>query len=423
MRLAGRIFLLALGVNGCASHSSLDTPISDPAALSRLEPEPAVLPPPDPLRELFLQVAAARGLEPGPTPAVVALPARQLARRALEQFAQDVPEGVRRAQAQLLARLELVPPDFDLSEALESAWLGQLQALYVGTPPTLFVDRALSGAARRRALAHELVHTLQDQRHGLLRRLAYEAEGWDRQSALHALAEADALAVVEHLGGSAARQSAGFEPETPSADVPGVIACSLAAPYLDARARVNELLASGGFAALDALFDDPPRSTHQLLHPGEPAGSPSAEPALLPPGSDWSVTYHDVLGEQSLRCVLEQWVSDAVAATLAGGWAADRVSSFAGGGESAIVWELTFDRPTRAADVAQLLVAHLDLRPASGRASAPVAEWSCGAQSDSGVVGVLRRGVRVVFASLSVPVPGGCVSLERWIRGTRFGPA
>src|SRR3954469_21382696 len=110
MRLAGRIFLPALGVNGCASHSSLDTPISDPAALSRLEPEPAVLPPPDPLRELFLQVAAARGLEPGPTPAVVALPARQLARRALEQFAQDVPEGVRRAQAQLLGRLELVPP-------------------------------------------------------------------------------------------------------------------------------------------------------------------------------------------------------------------------------------------------------------------------------------------------------------------------
>ena len=417
MRLVGRTLLLALGASGCSSHSSLDTPISDPAALSRLEPEPAAPPPPDPLRELFLQVAAARGLEPGPTPAVVALPARQLARRALEQFAQDVPEGVRRAQAQLLARLELVPGDFDLSAALESAWVGQLQALYVGTPPTLFVDRALSGVARRRALAHELVHTLQDQRHGLSRRFAYEPDGWDRQSALHALAEADALAVVEQLGGSAAGESAAFEPEA-SAQVPGVIACSLAAPYLDARARVSELLASGGFAALDALFVDPPRSTHQLLHPGEPAGSPSAEPALLAPGSDWSATYHDVLGEQSLRCVLEQWVSDAEAATLAGSWAADRVSSFAGGGETAIVWELTFDRPARAADVAQLLVAHLDLRPASGRASAPVSEWNCGAHSDSGVVGVLRRGVRVVFASLSVPVSGGCVSLEKWIRGT-----
>jgi hypothetical protein len=421
MRLAGRIVLLALGA-GCASRPRLlDTPISDPAALSRMELEPAPPPPPDPLRELFLEVAAVRGLEPGPTPPVVALPARELAQRALQQFTEDVPEAARRAQAQLLARLELVPGDFELSAALESSFGERLQAFYVGTPPTLFVDRALGGALRRRALAHEFVHALQDQRHALVRRLAYEPDGWDRQSALHALAEADALAVLERLPGAEASEAAALEARAPSGAVPGVIVCSLAAPYLDARARVSELLAQGGFAAVDALFRDPPRSTHQLLHPGGPAANGSGEPAFPAPGSDWRAVYRDVLGEQSLRCVLEQWVSDSLAATLAGGWAADRVSSFTGGGETAIVWELTFDLPARAADVAQLLVAHLDLRPASGRASAPGSEWICGAHSDTGVVGVLRRGARLVFASLSVPVSGGCVSLERWIRGTGPG--
>ncbi|MEO8183495.1 MAG: hypothetical protein ABI895_32075 [Deltaproteobacteria bacterium] len=412
---------LSLAVCACAARASLDTPISDPAAARRPEPEPAPPPAPDPLRELWLQVARVRGLEPGPLPALVALPARQLARRAREQVSRDVPEAVRRAQAHLLWRLGLVPADFDLSVTLESTFVGQLQAFYVGTPPTVFVDRALGGAARQRALAHELVHALQDQRHALSRRLAYEPDGWDRQSALHALAEADALAVVERLGGAETTDRAAIEPASPAA-VPGVIACSLAAPYLDARARVSELLASGGFAAVDALLENPPPGTHQLLHPGEPAVSGGAEPPFRAPGSDWSAVYGDVLGEQSLRCVLTEWASESVAVELAGSWVADRVSCFVNGASIALVWELTFAQRTRASEVARLLLTHLDLRRAPGRTSAPPPEWLCGAHSDTGVVGVLQRGARLVFASQSgVPVSGGCVSLESWVRGTRPG--
>jgi len=411
---------LSLAVCACAAPVSLATPISDPAAARRLEPEPELLPAPDPLRELWLQVAQLRGLPPGPLPALVALPARRLARRAREQVSLDVPDAVRRAQAHLLWRLELVPADFDLAVTLESAFVGQLSAFYVGTPPTVFVDRALGGAARRRALAHELVHALQDQRHELTRRLAYEPDGWDRQSALHALAEADALAVVERLDGAQTRDHAAIAP-APSAAVPGVIACSLAAPYLDARARVSESLASGGFAAVDALLQSPPPGTHQLLHPGEPAMS-GAEPPFRAPGGDWSAVYGDVLGEQSLRCVLTEWAPESVAVELAGSWVSDRVSCFVSGTSTALVWELTFDQRTRASQVASLLLTHLDLRRSPGRSSAPPPEWLCGAHSDTGVVGVLQRGARLVFASQSgVPVSGGCVSLERWVRGTRPG--
>jgi len=416
MRLSGRnatraAVLLALG---CAARSQLDTPLVVVAARATMDPEPALSPEPEPLRALLLQVAAVRGLEPGRTPALLALPARQLARRAQQQFVRDVPEAVRRAQAELLWRLELVPRGFDLSAALANAFVGRLQAFYVGTPPTVFVDSALAGAARQRALAHELVHALQDARHALTRRLEYEPDGWDRQSALHALAEADALAVVERWGGSDAGDSAALEGAPPTA-VPGVIACSLAAPYRDGRARVSEVLARGGFGALDALLRDPPQGTHQLLHPGELVVARSSEPPFRAPGSDWRAVYSDVLGEQSLRCVLEQWAPESVAAELAGGWAADRVTSFARGADAALIWDLTFDRAARAVQVASLLRSKGWMT--RGRASAAGSAWTCQAHSDAGVVGVLRQGCRLLFASLvGVPVSDGCVSLEGWLR-------
>jgi len=132
------------------------------------------------------------------------------------------------------------------------------------------------------------------------------------------------------------------------------------------------------------------------------------------------LVYSDVLGEQSLRCVLEEWAPRALAAELASGWVGDRVSTFGSTEDGALVWELAFDRPERAAAVSSLLVAQLRLprpRRAPSGAAPLVAEWTCGAHGDSGVVAVDRRGARLVFASLSeIPVSGGCVPLQAWVR-------
>jgi hypothetical protein len=320
---------------------------------------------------------------------------------------------VRGAQALLLQRLGLVPSNFDLAAALEASLPGRLEAFYAGDPPTLHDDSALTGADRQRALAHELVHALQDRAHRLTRRLRYEPGAWDRQSALHALAEADALAVVERLGlGQSERAPAAAGPA-----LPGVIVRSLAAPYLDARARVDELLTQGGFPAVDRALAQPPASSHQLLHPGSSAALPALD-EFPAPSSAYQAVYSDVLGEQSLRCVLEEWVAVAPAAELAAGWAADRVSVFASDADVAVVWELALQRSEVAAAIAALLAA------ASGpavqvRAGASVAEWNCGADSDGAVVGVLRQGGRVKFGSFRHAMGRGCAALERWLRGTR----
>jgi hypothetical protein len=343
----------------------------------------------------------------------VELPAKELARRARQQFERDLPEHVRGAQALLLQRLGLVPSNFDLAAALEASLPGRLEAFYASEPATLYVDAALSGVDRQRALAHELVHALQDRAQGLSRRLRYEPGAWDRQSALHALAEGDAVAVVEQLGFGASERA---PPEAGPA-LPGVIARSLAAPYLDARARVAELLAEGGFAAVDRALAEPPASSHQLLHPGAGAAL-SALDDFPAPSSAYQPVYADVLGEQSLRCVLEEWVAGAAAAELASGWAADRVSVFASDTDVAVVWELALQRPELASGIARLLAAAVD-RASSVRAGVPVADWTCGADPDGTSVGVLRQGDRVTFGSFRFATGRGCTALERWLRRTR----
>jgi hypothetical protein len=377
-------------------------------------------PAPDPeLLRLWREVARVRGLAAGAPPRLIELPAPELAQRALQDFAGDVPEPALRAQARLLEDLQLVPPEFALLPALEAALTDQLQAFYAAVPaaagapaPTIFIDRALRGRARRATLAHELVHALQDRWHALARRLRYEPESWDRRSALHALAEADALAVVERLGLGAPESTAGGASATePNAAVPAVIGCSLAGPYLDARERVAALLEQGGFAALDAELRQPPASSHELLHGAPPA--PTRLPRLLAPGPGWLRSYADVLGEQSLRCVLEQWG----AAELAASWAADQLVSFERQAADALVWELELASAASAQALFELSLARLALpAPLSHRAAAHVTQWSCGASVANRLAFASYTGRRLRLASLSgVPDLGGCATLETWL--------
>jgi hypothetical protein len=351
----------------------------------------------DPLLDsLSRQVAALRGPWLGPLPELVLLSEPELARRALDELRRQLPVAVERAQAHLLWRLGLVPADFDWLLELERALRGRLDAFYMSEPPRLLVNRALSGRARRRAIAHELVHALQDQRHALSRRLEYATDSWDAGGALHTLAEGDALAVVAALSlQEEPSESPGSTESTLSGQTPGVLSRSLAAPYLDGPGVVEGLLSSGGLAAVEARFRDPPSSSHDLLHP-ELLARHGAERARLPipgaPGPGWQLTYSDVLGEQAWRSVLEEWAPANEAREFAADWAADRVSMFEQAGVTALRWELRSSPAARVQTLAATLRAGLGLR---------AGEWACGAHRDSGVVAVLVRGPRLVIASSS----------------------
>jgi hypothetical protein len=302
-----------------------------------------------------------------------------------------------------------------LTPALE----GLLEAFYARPQgvPTLFVARALTGQARTRALAHELVHALQDHEHALLRRLADEADGSDRRSALHALAEADALAVVQRLG-----LVAGEVVRSPP-DIPAVLLRSLEAPYRDGQTLVAQALEEGGFRAVDRWLRTPPASTHALLHPRASDEPSLLLPAFPAPEAGWQRSYTDVLGEQSLRVLLEE-AEPLRAAELAASWRADRMSVFQSGELGALVWEVELASEDSATGLEALFHRGI-LRRERTEAALQGARWTCGAHSDVGVVATARWERRWVFGSLTpgsqiVTAAAQCASLRDWVARVRF---
>ena len=382
------------------------------------------------LLALMERVARTRELERGDPPTLARVPREWLVERALALNEARSAPGSLDAEARWLWALELVPRDFRWQAALRRAFEARLSAFYDAERAEIVIDAALAGNARQRVLAHELVHALVDRHFGLAARLADTRATSDARAALHLLAEGDADAVVLELwpeddGGPLPAAGAGSL-DTAESELPPVLQRSIAATYADGARVVRGLRARTGWRAIDALYRDPPGSTRALLSPEQAPSTPSwprgdREPLGPSPGS--RLAYSDVLGEQALRIVLEEWLPAARAAELASDWEGDALSVFEGAGaepERALMWEIRW-RDGRGESGAAALRRGLRLPP-----SAPTrgnGSLVCRAHRDAGVVGLWSHGDRAWLGHLiGVPTRSGCEQLERWARAAEESP-
>jgi hypothetical protein len=122
---------------------------------------------------------------------------------------------------------------------------------------------------------------------------------------------------------------------------------------------------------VNRAFRKPPVSTEQILHPEKYL---SAEPVLAlpapaaPPGFSGE-GFRDVMGEEGLRLLFEDWAPADDAALAASDWGGDRLALFAAGEQRVVVWHLAFDSEL-AAKRALVLFARGALRPELGARSA-----------------------------------------------------
>lgn len=228
-----------------------------------------------------------------------------------------------------LRALKLVPQTFDLEEelrgTLESGVVGyydpEADLLYVrGTSLTPFVEVTL---------VHELVHALQDQHFGLEDLLDIEDdEGF---SGAQALVEGDAelvasdylftlsfeeqsqlLAEAESFVGPASEGGGGVD----------VLDAVLGFPYIHGPEFVAALVERQGYDRVDAAFDDPPRSTEQILHPeAYLSGEDPLEVEL--PDAEGEVVDDGSIGEFLLGYLLSPGAGDEDALEAAEGWGGD----------------------------------------------------------------------------------------------------
>ncbi len=315
-------------------------------------------------------------------------------------------------------------------------------------------------------VAHELAHAWRDQREGGIGALLREAERRLERSRLvqclvEGEAEAMAIAVMLARDGKGLRD---LEVDRLDGAIDRLLAGEhLAVPYVAGRTFAIRRFQEAGWAAVSRLFEEPPASTEQLLHP-EKLGRDRPTKVDLPPwpeAAGASVLIHeDELGEMGIYTfLLSSGATRDEAFLAAAGWDGDRlrVYELAGGGRAAL-WRVVLDREedarqleaalrarasgisrverrgpavdwvaASAPEAARRLASALAEKPAAGDADWADAETT--AKVEAAWAAAQARGPAVVGEvwavpehGLALPVPAGW--REREVRGTKvlIGP-
>lgn len=290
----------------------------------------------------------------------VVISRRDMEKKVRDSIQREIPGEVVRAEGDMLIAFGVVPPNFDYVETTVELMTAELAGYYEPLDKTMYLAADLGAEERQATLAHELVHALEDQHYDLKPILDYRPDASDIQSAVHALAEGDAMSAMldellepqgkraidlpESLIAIQARAAAQFSKSTK--DVPDVLKRSLIAPYVDGLAFVHFLRRRGGWKEVDRAWEHLPESTEQVLHPEKflaheaPLVVDIPEP---PPGGPSTVALHDVVGEQTLRELFEEWLPRQPAASAAADWGGDRVAVFHEDDRVAVAMHVRYD--------------------------------------------------------------------------------
>jgi hypothetical protein len=244
--------------------------------------------------------------------------------------------GARSAEA-----FGLIPKGFDLDRFLVDILTEQVEGLYDPKTQEFYIADWSPLSDQRMVMAHELTHALEDQH--------FQIEAWvkaarpneDAELARDAVLEGSAMAaMVDYLmlgTGNSLKDLPEFDPSmlvgelgsTPTLQkAPPFIKDALIFPYLGGLTFSAAILKNTGWPGLPALFEKPPVSTQQILHPGLYRSGRTPQSVSLPHlekllGSNWSKLEENVMGEFGWKEVLKQFLDGDRAKTLAAAWDGD----------------------------------------------------------------------------------------------------
>ena len=226
-------------------------------------------------------------------------------------------------------------------------------------------------------LAHELTHALQDQNFDLESSLDKVKNDDDRALALKSVAEGDATiagfayaaghmddSVTDALANSLKNLPQALAAEAPN--TPEGLSAQLLFQYSDGVRFVAEAYRRGGWTAVDALYRNPPQSTHQVLHPALYFDSTALAPHIELAGyeqimSGWKKADVDTYGELLLRVILERNLGKQSSELgLASQWTADSMIILQQSRDVNVIWMLAFSDERTASHFAVVYQTLLD---------------------------------------------------------------
>jgi len=308
------------------------------AALAAL----AQAPPAEKIRALTADVSRITGFEirkPIPVETLTREQWKRYVEREIEREAR--PEEIEADQT-VLRLLGLVPREFDLRKTTIELLAEQAAAVYDHRRKRmLLLEDGAGGGIEDAVLVHELAHALADQHYSMKKFLDKGAPTGEQQAARLAVVEGQAMWVMlewqlSRTGlGSIAGNRPALEKMLPAlgslaaasypvfGTAPLYMQETLLFPYTAGVLFQQAAVERFGPRAFRKVLEQPPQTTHEILHPerwldGSRYEAPPAP--VAEPESEYKPVSAGVLGELDLRVLLKQYCGEDAAARLAPMW-------------------------------------------------------------------------------------------------------
>lgn len=356
-------------VTPTASVAATAGPVIPSALPSASDPAPGS-PTPDPATvyaEIEAQVQQIRELSAKTPVDPKLLDDATLKSNVAASFEKDNPPKLVAASERVYQLLGLLPNGASLKDLYLRLLGSQVAGYYDSKTKDLYVVSRSGGLGPLEKInfAHEFDHALQDQTFGL-DKLQLDAIGEsDRSLARLSVAEGDATLLMTLWAGQhmtpaelvqMLKDASNPEQTAILAEMPAILKDRLLFPYTAGQALVASIQATGGWAAVDKMYADPPVSTEQVLHPEKYAAHEPAIKVAFPKdlaarlGSGWSVDLEDTMGEFELQAWLTSAgkIPEATATPAAEGWGGDRMVLVSNGARSGLMVDTRWDSPADA---------------------------------------------------------------------------
>ncbi len=260
----------------------------------------------------------------------------------LKQMKEEKPAEERHASERAVVAFGLVPKDFQMEPFLVELLTEQIAGLYDPEAQEFYIADWIPLEDQRMVMAHELAHALEDQHFQIKKWLKAAQPNDDGELARQAVLEGSATAaMIDYLlqgAGKSLKDLPDLDPallvgslgDTPTLKkAPRFIKDALIFPYFGGLQFSKDFLAQSGWEGLRGVFEKPPLSTQQILHPElyragrKPAAMELAVDTAVVKG-EWKQLIDNTLGEFGWKEVLQEALSRERAAEIAKGWVGDR---------------------------------------------------------------------------------------------------
>jgi hypothetical protein len=286
---------------------------------------------------------------------------------------EDRTDAERYADSKTLEAFGLIPKDFPLDSFMLDVLTDQVAGLYDPKGKEFYIADWIPVDDQREVMSHELTHALEDQSFHIDPWIKAARPNDDAELARDSVSEGSALAAMvdyamrdEKMGvrdvpdvslmiRSGAVAEMDKDPKLSKA--PLCIRDQLLFPYIAGTVFTQQFLkAHSGWGDLKLIFENPPVSTQQIIHPELYLKGVSPKVVKLPDWkqlvpADWKLLEENVMGEFGLAEILKQFIDANMADSLSPAWAGDRYAVFEDvkTKDTPLVYLLVLDNPEDAA--------------------------------------------------------------------------